>query len=95
MAALERVAETSQIRRRRINFEQAAVLLHHINSSATVACIDHKAHRTTRSQDVAEGAKTVVRVGQMVQHARANHQVERPTKLPHALDRELTQFEIL
>ena len=29
-----------------------------------------------------------------MQHARANHQVERAAKLPDALDRELMQFEI-
>jgi hypothetical protein len=31
----------------------------------------------------------------MVQHSRANHQVERATNLPNAFDRELMQFEIL
>ena len=91
----ERGAETLQIRRRRADFEQAAVLLHHIDSSSAVACVDHQAHRAARSQDVAEGAKTVVRVRQVVQHSRANHQIERATNLPDALDRELMQFEIL
>ena len=78
-----------------LNFEQAAILLHHINSSPAVACIDHQTHRAARSQDVAKGAKTVVRVGQVVQHSRANHQVERAANLLDALDRELMQFEIL
>jgi hypothetical protein len=31
----------------------------------------------------------------MVQHARANHQVERAADLPDPFDRELMQFEIL
>ena len=91
----ERVTETFQIRRRHTDFEQAAILLHHINSSPAVARIDHQAHRAARSQDVAKGAKTVIRVGQVVQHSRANHQVERAANLPDALDRELMQFEIL
>ena len=77
----ERVAETLQIRRRRADFEQAAVLLHHIDSSPAVACIDHQAHRAARSQDVAKRAKAAIRVGQVMQHARANHQVERAAKL--------------
>jgi hypothetical protein len=72
----ERVAETLQIRRRRLNFEEAAVFLHHINSSPAVACVDHQAHRAARSQDVAKGANTVVGVGQVMQHSRANHEVE-------------------
>ena len=85
----------SQIRRRRIDFEQAAVFLHHINSSSAVACVDHQAHRAARLQDVAKGAKTEVRVGQVMQHSCADHQVERATNLADALDRELMQFEIL
>ena len=72
----ERVAETLQIRRRRLNFEEAAVFLHHINSSPAVARVDHQTHRAARSQHVAEGAKTAIGVGQVVQHSRANHQVE-------------------
>jgi hypothetical protein len=91
----ERVAETLQIRRRRADFEQAAVLLHHIDSSPAVACVDHQAHRAARSQDVAEGAKTVVRVGQVMQHSGTNRQIERPTNLPDALNRDLMQMEIL
>ena len=45
------------------DFEQAAILLHHINSSPAVARVDHQAHRAARPQDVAESAKTVVRSG--------------------------------
>ena len=88
-------AERSQIRRRRPNFKQAAVFLHHINSSPPVAGVDHQAHRAARPQDVAKGAKAVVRVGQVMQHPGANHHVERATDLPDALDRDLMQFEIL
>ena len=57
--------------------------------------MDHKAHRAARLQDVAKRAKTIVRVGQVVQHSRANHQVERAANLIDALNRELMQFEIL
>ena len=62
---------------------------------ASVDCGRVKAHRAAQAQDVAERAKTVVRVGQVVQHARANHQVESAPKLPDPLDRELMRFEIL
>ena len=92
---VERGAETSQIRRRHTDFEQSAILLHHINSGPAVARIDHQTHRAARSQDVAKRAKTAVRIGQVVQHSRANHQVEGATDLMDALDRELMQFEIL
>ena len=91
----ERAAETLQIRRRHTDFEQAAILLHHIDSGPAVARVDHQAHRAARSQDVAKGAKTVVRIGQVVQHSRTNHQIERATNLSDALDREPMQFEIL
>ena len=49
----------------------------------------------TDLRSLSASAKTVVRIGQVVQHSRTNHQVERATKLPNALDRELMQFEIL
>src|SRR5271166_5360767 len=91
----KRSAEGSQIRRRRVDIEQAAVLLHHIDSSPPVARVDHQAHRAVRSQNVMEGAKTGVWIGQVVQHSGADHQVERAPKLPDALDRESMQFEIL
>src|SRR5271163_4279447 len=91
---VERGGETSEIRRRWVDLEQPAVLLHHIDSGPAIACVDHHAHRAVRSEDIAERAKTFVRVGQVMQHAGANHQIERSTKFGDALDRELMQFEI-
>ena len=78
-----------------MDLEQAAVLLHHIDSGPAIACVDHHAHRAVRSQDIAKRAKTFVRVGQVMQHAGANHQIEGSTEFGDALDRELVQFEIL
>ena len=37
----------------------------------------------------------MIRVGQVMQHSCADHQVERASNLPDALDRELMEFEIL
>src|SRR5271157_1556429 len=92
--SFERSAESLEIRLRRVNFEQATVLLHHIDSGSAVACVDHEAHRAARPQDVAEGAKTGVRILQVVQHSGTNHQIERSTHLPDPLDREYLRFEI-
>src|ERR1700752_103842 len=88
-------AKISQILVRRADSEQAAVLLHHIDSGPAVACVDHQAHCAAWTQHVAKGAKTMVRIGQVMQHSRTNYQVERASNLPDALDRELMQLEVL
>src|SRR5271166_2390106 len=92
--SFERSAEGLEIRLRRANFEQATVLLHHIDSGSAVACVDHEAHRAARLQDVAKGAKADVRILQVVKHSGTNHQVEGSTHLPDPLDREFLQLEI-
>ena len=90
--SFERSAEGLEIRLRRANFEQATVLLHHIDSGSAVACVDHEAHRAARLQDVAKGAKADVRILQVVKHSGTNHQVEGSTLLPDPLDREFLQL---
>src|ERR1700746_974138 len=88
-------AEISYILGRHADSEQAAVLLHHIDSGPAVACVDHQAHCAAWTQHVAKGAKTMIRVGQVMQHSRTNHQVEGASNLADALDRELMQLEVL
>jgi hypothetical protein len=84
----ERGAETSQGILRGTDTEQATVLLHHVDSGSPIARIDHQAHCAVRIQDIAKGAKTEVRVRQVMEHARTNHHVERVSKFLDALDRE-------
>src|ERR1700756_1908563 len=88
-------AKISQILVRRADSEQAAVLLHHIDSCPAVACVDSQAHCAAWTHHVSKRAKTLLRVRQMMQHSRTNHQVERASNLPDALDRELMQLEVL
>ena len=97
-SAVERGAETLQIPADTlIFFEQAAVLLHHIDPRPAVARVDHQAHRAARSPGSGRrGRREDRRPGSgkaVVLHAGADHQVEGAAASSRTLlDRELMQF---
>ena len=91
----EHGAEVSEILRRCFDAEQATVFLHHINAGATVWGIDHHAHRPAWLQNASKGAKALVRVGQVMQDARANYQVESALNLTDPLDGESMQLDVV
>ena len=74
--------------------EQPAIILHHGDAGAPVRRIDHDLHCAVARKDIAQRAKTGVRVAQVVKHARANNLVERLAKLADLLDRKPVELQI-
>ena len=74
--------------------EQPAIILHYVYAGAPVRRIDHDVHSAIARKDITQRAKTLVRIAQMVKHARADDLVERLAKLPDALDRKLVELQI-
>ena len=74
--------------------EQPAIILHHGDARAPVRRIDHDLDCAIPRKDIAQRAKTGVRVAQVVKHARANNLVERLAKLADPFDRKPVEVQI-
>ena len=74
--------------------DTAAELLQHVDAGPPVRGIHHQMHRAVRVEHVAQTPEGRLRVGEMVQNARAHDLVEGQTQLADALDRQLVDLEI-
>jgi hypothetical protein len=81
-------AEVTQLLVRGADLEQAAVILHHVDSGAPVSPIDHEMHCAVARQGAAQRTKAGIRVGQVVKHACADDLIESLAELAYLLDRE-------
>src|SRR5271157_2875869 len=88
-------AEVPQLLLRGADSEQTTILLHHVDAGTAICRIDHQMHCTVRRKDIAQRSKAGIRVGQMMEHARADDLVEFASELPDLLDRESMEIEVL
>ena len=65
-----------------------------VDASAPVRRVDHDVHRAVARKDIAQRAKTGVRVAQVMKHACANNLVERLAKLADPLDRKPVELQV-
>ncbi len=86
--------EVPQLPRVSANPEQPAVVLHHGDAGATVSAVHHHMHRAVGGKDIAQRPQPCVRVGEVVQHARANDLIECLAELADALDLKSMEIEI-
>ena len=93
-SALNRLAESAQVFVPDADPEQPAIVLHHGNASASVGRVDHDVHRAVDREDIAQRAKTGVRIVQVMKHPCANNLVERLAKLPDPLDRKPVELQV-
>ena len=73
---------------RRMDADPPAKLLQHINAGSPIGGIDHQVHRAIRLQHIAQGSKSGIRIGQMMQYAGADNLIEAVSQLFHTFDRK-------
>src|ERR1700733_3710229 len=71
-----------------------AVLLDHVNPESAVGRIDHQLHGTVWAQHLPQHAQPKIRVGQVMEHAGADDEIEILAQLAHPLDRQLMQRQV-
>ena len=74
--------------------QPAAVFLQHVDAGPAVGGIDHQVDGAVRRQHLPQGGQPRRRVGQVVQHARADDLVESAAQLAGPLDRQLVDLQI-
>ena len=75
--------------------EDAEHLLHHVDAQPRVAAVDHDAHGPVRPEHVAQAAQAGVWVRQVVQHARADDQVEGPPERGRVVKAHAEEVEVI
>ena len=91
---LDRLAEIAQFLVPDADPQQSAIVLHHVHARAPVRRIDHNVHRAIDGEDIAQRAKTRVRVAQMMKHSRTDDLVERLAEVSNPLNRKPVELQI-
>ena len=78
----------------RADTKPPAVVLQHVDARPAIGRIHHQRHHAIRLQDRAKRTKSRIRVGEMVEHAGADNQIEAAPERRGALDGELRGLEI-
>ena len=91
---LEARGKVADLGRRPANAETPTVVLKHIDPGAAIGRVNHHIESAGRLEHVVQGPQPRIGVGQMVQHAGADHVVEALAEFGGALHGKLAHLEV-
>ncbi len=86
--------EVADLGRRPADAQAPTVVLKHVDPRAAIGRVNHHMERTSRLEHVVQGPKPRIGVGQMVQHAGADHVLEALAEFGDALHGELAHIKV-
>ena len=90
----DHAAQVAELGFRGGDAEQAAILLHQVDSGAPVCGIDHQVHGAVRRKHAAQRSKAKIGVGQVMEHTGTDDLVEHLVEFPDRFDRQLMKIEV-
>src|SRR6266436_4727355 len=90
----ERTDEISNFRIGGMDTDPSAELLQHVDPRPSVGRIHHEVHGSVRFEYAAESTEARIRVGEMVENARAHNLIKARPQVAHLVDGHLVDLKI-